>query len=78
MTAGQNTKVSESVVGQSLASVLASSDADPGDGSGRLQYPQNVHAAFDVERYVVDENGLRYEKPTLEERSTLSIFPFLQ
>ena len=58
-TADEKTKVTESVVGQSLASVLASSDGEPVDDSGRLRYPQNVHAAFDVERYVVDENGLR-------------------
>ena len=56
-------EVSESVVGQSLASVLSDSDGQTADGSGRLQYPQNVHAAFDVERYVVDENGLRYRDP---------------
>lgn len=53
MSSSQNQiKVSESVVGQSLASVISNE-------SGPLQYPQNVHAAFDVERYVVDENGLR-------------------
>ena len=61
--AADQTEVSESVVGQSLASVLPDTDGQTADGSERLQYPQNVHAAFDVERYVVDENGLRYRDP---------------
>lgn len=63
--ANQTIKDSESVVGQSLASVLSSPDGRTTGVNERLQYPENVHAALDVERYVVDENGLRCETPKM-------------
>lgn len=63
--ANQTIKDSESVVGQSLASVLSSPDGRTTGDNERLQYPENVHAALDVERYVVDENGLRCETPKM-------------
>ena len=66
------TKASETFVGQSLASVLASSDGEAATDSGRMHYPLDVHAEFDIERYVVDENGLRYEKSPL----ILAVFSF--
>lgn len=54
-----STASSETFVGKSLASVLSDTGGTNVDENGRLEYPENVHAVLDVERYVVDENGLR-------------------